>query len=118
MVIAVKRVYEQAASGDGQRILVDRLWPRGRKKDELRIDEWLRDVAPTDELRKAFHAGRVSWEEFRKRYLGELKAHREELRRLVRASREGTVTLVFGAHDEGRNNAVVLAEYLRRLGAE
>ena len=118
MTVTIKRAYEPAAPGDGQRILVDRHWPRGRSKDDLRIDGWLKDVAPTDELRTAFHTGGTSWGEFRKRYLAELKAHRAALEPLVLASREGNVTFLFGAHDEKRNNAVVLAEYLKRLGAK
>lgn len=117
MSIAVKRAYTPPAAADGRRILVDRLWPRGLSKEALRIDEWLKEVAPSDELRKSYHAGRTSWGDFRKRYLAELKAHRGELLPLVRASREGKVTLVFGARDEERNNAQVLAAYVKRLDA-
>ena len=116
MSIAVKRAYEPPMPEDGYRILVDRLWPRGVSRDKIGIDEWLKDAAPSDSLRKSFHDGSMTWSEFRKRYLSELKGQRDALRRLADLSREGRLTLVFGAHDEAHNNAVVLMQYLKMLG--
>lgn len=115
MNVALKRAYDSPNSRDGHRVLVDRLWPRGISKEQARIDAWPKEVAPSDELRKAFHDGRLTWGEFRRRYLGELKAHRDVVRDLAaRAGRE-RVTLVFSAKDERRNNAVVLKQYLEML---
>ncbi len=111
--IAVKRVYEPAAAGDGQRVLVDRLWPRGVKKEDAHLDLWLKDVAPSDELRKWFGHDPDRWAEFRKRYREELKAKAEAIEELRALLAKGKVTLLFGAHDERHNNAVVLAEYLQ-----
>ncbi|TDX99374.1 DUF488 domain-containing protein [Thiohalophilus thiocyanatoxydans] len=116
MPVFLKRAYEAPHPGDGYRVLVDRLWPRGRSKADLQIDEWLKDLAPSDSLRKAFHAGELSWGEFRNAYLGELKLHREKLRRLVQIARGGGLTLVFAAQDERHNNAVVVKQYLKMLG--
>lgn len=118
MSVFLKRAYEPAHPGDGYRVLVDRLWPRGRSKAELQINEWRKELAPSDSLRKAFHSGDLDWGEFRKAYLGELKPHREELRRLVQVAKRGKLTLVFAAHDETRNNAVVVKQYLKMLGAD
>ncbi|MDN3522585.1 DUF488 family protein [Halomonas ramblicola] len=101
---------------DGYRVLVDRLWPRGLAKAEARIDAWPKEAAPSDELRKAFHAGELGWGEFRRRYLAELKAHRETLRPLAERAAREPVTLVFASKDERHNNAVVLGQYLRMLG--
>ncbi|WP_328185863.1 DUF488 domain-containing protein [Marinobacter sp. OP 3.4] len=115
MSVQLKRAYDPLGN-DGYRVLVDRLWPRGIPKEELQADEWLREVAPSDDLRKDFHKGRLSWGEFRRGYLGELKQQRDRLRPLAeRASRE-TVTLLFSAKDRERNNAVVLRQYLAMLG--
>lgn len=111
--IAVKRVYEPAAAGDGQRVLVDRLWPRGVKKEDAHLDLWLKDVAPSDELRKWFGHDPDRWAEFRKRYREELKAKAAAIEELRALLAKGKVTLLFGAHDERHNNAVVLAEYLQ-----
>lgn len=115
MSIQLKRAYDPLGN-DGYRVLVDRLWPRGIAKEALQADEWIREVAPSDDLRKDFHQGRLSWGEFRLGYLGELKRQRDRLRPLAeRASRE-TVTLLFSARDRKRNNAVVLRQYLAMLG--
>jgi uncharacterized protein YeaO (DUF488 family) len=97
--------------------LVDRLWPRGLSKSDARLDDWLKSIAPSDELRKWFHRDRSQWGEFRRRYLSELKEHREELRSLAQLAKNRRVTLLFSSKDEERNNAVVLKEYLSRLGA-
>jgi len=109
--IRTKRVYEPAARGDGKRVLVDRLWPRGLKKGEAQIDTWLRAVAPSDELRRWFGHDAARWDEFRRRYFAELDRNREALEPLL--GMRGTVTLLFAARDEAHNNAVALGEWLR-----
>ncbi|SET16520.1 MULTISPECIES: DUF488 domain-containing protein [Marinobacter] len=114
MAIRLERVYDESGSGD-YRVLVDRIWPRGISKESLAADEWLREIAPSSKLRKAFHSGDVSWDEFRRSYLTELKDHRDTLRPLAeRASRE-SVTLLYSAKDDEHNNAVVLKQYLSML---
>lgn len=118
MPIAVKRVYAKPGRDDGYRVLVDRLWPRGLTKEEARLDLWLKEVAPSNELRTWFHADRSRWQDFRRRYLAELKEHREELRPLAERASRSPVTLVFAVKDEERNNAVVLKQYLERLGGK
>ncbi|NIC07476.1 DUF488 domain-containing protein [Billgrantia bachuensis] len=115
MNIALKRAYDPPASRDGYRVLVDRLWPRGVSKDDARIDAWPKEIAPSDELRKAFHAGKLGWGEFRRRYLAELKSQRDALRELAERAQKGSVTLIFSSKDELRNNAVVLRQYLEML---
>lgn len=117
MPLALKRAYELPEEGDGYRVLADRLWPRGLSRDKARLDLWLKEPAPSDELRRAYHGGSLSWGEFRRQYLSELKQHKEELRELAERSRRERVTLVFSSKDIERNNAVVLKEYLQRLGA-
>ncbi len=112
MTIRTRRAYEPAGADDGQRILVDRVWPRGRTREVLAIDDWLRDVAPSDELRRWFHHAPARWDEFRRRYFAELDAHPEAVRRLREAARRGAVTLLYSARDEEHNNAVALKEYL------
>jgi uncharacterized protein YeaO (DUF488 family) len=109
-------VYDEPSSRDGYRVLVDRLWPRGLSKARARLDDWLKAAAPSDDLRKWFHRDRSRWSEFRKRYLKELKEHREELRPLAQMAGTRRVTLLFSSTDSERNNAAVLREYLRRLG--
>lgn len=115
MFLSLKRAYEKPEPNDGYRVLVDRLWPRGVSKRQARIDEWLKEIAPSEPLRRSFHPARLSWGEFRRRYLSELKAHREELRSIARRARREPVTLVYAARDEKRNNAVVLKQYLEML---
>ncbi|MDI5923003.1 DUF488 family protein [Halomonas sp. LR5S13] len=115
MSIELKRAFEAPKRGDGHRVLVDRLWPRGVAKADARIDEWPKEVAPSDALRKAFHDGELGWGEFRRRYLAELKTHRETLRPLAERASSDTVTLVFASRDPRHNNAVVLRQYLERL---
>jgi uncharacterized protein YeaO (DUF488 family) len=113
MGIRVKRAYEPETPEDGYRVLVDRLWPRGLSKERARVDLWLREVAPSTELRKWFAHDPGKWEAFRERYRRELAEHSDllsQLRTLER--REGTVTLLFGARDETHNQAQVLAEVL------
>jgi uncharacterized protein YeaO (DUF488 family) len=114
MRIAVKRVYQEPARADGQRVLVDRLWPRGLTKQAADIDEWLRDIAPSHELRKWFHARPEAWVTFRKGYLKELCSPVAEraLAKLYRLARRGKVTLLYASKNEERNNATVLKELL------
>lgn len=116
MTIALKRAYQPPAANDGYRVLVDRLWPRGVSKDEMKLDQWLKKTAPSDQLRKSFHNGELSWGEFRKKYLAELKEHRDQLRPLAARSQKQRITLVFSAHDEKHNNAVIVKQYLKMLG--
>ena len=112
MPVKIKRIYEPAAPEDGQRILVDRLWPRGVAKAEAHIDLWLKDVAPSADLRRWFGHKPERWAEFQKRYLAELKDNPafEDLRRLVRGK---PTTLLYGAKDETHNQARVLADRLK-----
>ncbi len=115
MAIAVKRVYEAPSRSDGARVLVDRLWPRGLTKEKAAIDSWLRDLAPSNELRQWYHANPEGWLLFRRRYLKELadakgSAATEELYRLASAKRN--LTLLYASRNEERNNATVLKELL------
>jgi uncharacterized protein YeaO (DUF488 family) len=116
--IDLKRVYDAPAKEDGKRILVDRLWPRGIAKGKAGIDLWLRDIAPSDALRKRSHGKPADWDAFRTAYFAELEsataqAAVKELRALLR---KGTVTLLYAARDEEHNNAVALKEWLKRRG--
>jgi uncharacterized protein YeaO (DUF488 family) len=111
-MVLLKRAYEPAHAGDGRRFLVERLWPRGVKKDSLRIMGWLREVAPSTELRQWFGHDPAKWNEFRRRYFAEPDTHREALQPLRDAERQGKVTLVYSSHDQEHNNAVALKEYL------
>ena len=111
-MIQCKRVYLKAEAGDGQRVLVDRLWPRGMSKDALALDEWLPDVAPSTELRKSFAHRTEAFEAFRTAYRRELCAHPEHWQRLLHWATKGTLTLLYAARDEAHNNAGVLAEFL------
>ncbi len=113
-MIKLKRAYETASARDGARILVERLWPRGVRKTSLRLDAWLKDVAPSPKLRTWFGHDPEKWPEFRRRYYAELRARPGALRPLVEAARKGPVTLIFSSHDEEHNNAVALKEYLER----
>jgi uncharacterized protein YeaO (DUF488 family) len=113
VAIRLKRAYDPPEHSDGYRILVDRLWPRGVSKEEARLDEWARELAPSSELRKWFGHDPARFDEFRRRYTEELAAHDEKLRELRRRARGATVTLVYGARDTEHNDAVVLAELLR-----
>ena len=110
----VKRVYEPYHKNDGYRILVDRLWPRGLSKEIAHIDCWLKEIAPTDELRKWFAHDPEKWIEFRKKYLQELKDKEEQISIIKEHLKKEAVTLVYGAKDEGHNEAHVLEELLNR----
>ncbi|MDG4880596.1 DUF488 domain-containing protein [Mesorhizobium sp. WSM4884] len=111
--IATKRVYETPEKTDGQRVLVDRIWPRGVAKKDAALTLWLKDIAPSDELRKWFGHEPGRWAEFQKRYRAELDRNEEAVAQLRDLLGNGKVTLLYGAHDEAHNNAVVLAEYLK-----
>ncbi len=113
-MIRLKRVYEAAAPRDGARILVERLWPRGVKKSSLRLDSWLKDVAPSSELRQWFGHQPEKWPEFRRRYFAELNANTSTWKILLELARRKTVTLVYSSHDQEHNNAVALKEFLER----
>lgn len=112
-MILLKRVYEAASPKDGPRYLVERLWPRGVRKSALRLAAWLKDAAPTTELRRWFSHDPAKWAEFRRRYTAELEAN-PAVEFLVNEARHGDVTLVYSSHDMEHNNAVVLREYLQR----
>lgn len=117
--IRVKRIYEAAEEADGQRVLVDRLWPRGLSKERAEIHAWLKDLAPSDELRKWFHAHPEEWDEFRRRYFHELDMNQEAVSSLVELVKEGVVTLLFSSARVEGNNAHVLRDYIQaRLDEE
>jgi len=111
--VRIKRAYDPPEAGDGYRVLIDRVWPRGVKREDLRLDEWARDLAPSAELRRWFGHDPARFDAFRERYREELRSHADELAKLRRRAREGRVTIVYGARDREHNNAVVLAELLR-----
>lgn len=110
--VRIKRAYEPPAPEDGTRVLIDRLWPRGIKKGELAIDQWNKELAPSTALRQWFGHDPALWEEFGQRYAAELKPHADAMDALRTLARQGTVTLVYGAHDEAHNNAVALRTLL------
>ena len=105
-------MYERAQASDGTRFLVDRLWPRGIKKETLKMEAWLKDVAPSPELRKWFAHDPAKWQEFKKRYQAELKANPDSGKPLLEAARQGNVTLLYSARDTEHNSAVLLKEFL------
>lgn len=111
-MIKIKRVYDSPEPGDGKRILIDRLWPRGLKKEDLRIAEWLKDIAPSDELRKWFSHDPTKYREFKRRYLKELQKKEEFVKRIRSEAKKETVTLLFSAKDVEHNNATELKELL------
>ena len=110
--IRIKRAYEPPSSADGTRVLVDRLWPRGLKKADAHVAQWLKEVAPSNELRKWFGHDPARWEEFRRRYEAELASKRELLEALRELAKQGPLTLVYSAHDATHNQAVVLRDRL------
>lgn len=114
-MIRLKRAYLAPAKADGLRILVERLWPRGVRKDQAAIDLWLKDLAPSTELRQWFGHDPDKWDEFQQRYQAELKERGDLLLLLKHRSTEGTVTFVYAAREEKRNSAVVLKEFLERI---
>lgn len=116
-MVRIKRIYEPSAPGDGKRILIDRLWPRGIRKEDARIDEWMREIAPSTELRKWFSHDPAKWPEFKMRYKKELENMSDLLERLKGESRKGTITLLFAAKDTEHVNAAVLKEVIEQLPA-
>jgi len=117
-MIQVKRVYDPASKEDGTRFLVERLWPRGMRKEALHMAAWCKEAAPSPDLRRWFGHDPEKWEEFKKRYRAELAKNRSALRSLLDAARLGTVTLLYSTRDLKRNSAVILKLYLERILAE
>jgi len=113
-MIRLKRAYDPASRTDGDRFLVERLWPRGVKKTALKIKSWLKEVGPSTELRKWFSHDPAKWDKFRSRYFDELKANPDAWQPILEAARRGAVTLVYSSHDTEHNNAVALQEFLQR----
>ena len=111
-MIQLKRIYEQSSDKDGLRVLVDKLWPRGLRKNEVRLDIWLKEIAPDEELRKWFSHDPDKWEEFRKCYLKELEQNEEYVQKLIEKAKETDLTLLYAAKNERFNNAIVLKEYI------
>ena len=114
MDIHRKRAYDAAGPRDGYRVLIDRLWPRGLSWNQVKLDDWVKELAPSTELRQWFGHDPGRFEEFRRRYIEELRSRRPRLAALRQRARDGTLTLVYSAHDTEHNDAVVLAEVLRR----
>ncbi len=112
-MIRCKRLYDEAAQEDGYRVLVDRLWPRGVKKAELHYDEWAKTLAPSTELRKAFHSEAIDFNEFSKCYRDELKQTGDAAKALAKRAQKETVTLLYSAKNTAQNHALVLADFLR-----
>jgi uncharacterized protein YeaO (DUF488 family) len=112
--IAIRRVYDEPRPGEGKRILVDRLWPRGLRKEEARIDYWARDISPSSELRKWYEHDPAKWEEFKERYFAELDRAAEGVARLRKELAEGPVTFVYSSKEPAINNAVALKLYLEK----
>ncbi len=113
-MIKVKRVYESPETDDGPRFLVERLWPRGMKKESLHMEAWLKDVAPSDGLRRWFDHDPQKWDEFQDRYFAELDGEPDAMQTIVEAAGRGNVTLLYSAHDTEHNTAVALKEYLSK----
>jgi uncharacterized protein YeaO (DUF488 family) len=114
MKIKIKRVYEQPDKDDGVRILVDRLWPRGLTKEKACVDLWLKDIAPSSELRKWFAHDPEKWKRFRERYETEINHNHDLIKVLKQKAKKGTITLIYGARDERHNEALVLKQFLER----
>tara|TARA_R110002167_G_scaffold15756_1_gene62622 strand:- start:322 stop:690 length:369 start_codon:yes stop_codon:yes gene_type:complete len=112
--IKLARVYDLPKSAKGYRVLVDRLWPRGVKKEDLKLDDWLKEIAPSDKLRKWFDHDVDKWDEFRERYKKELEANRNLIASLLETAEKQSVMLLYAAKDEEHNNAVVLKEFLEQ----
>jgi uncharacterized protein YeaO (DUF488 family) len=113
-MITIKRVYDRPEPTDGTRFLVERLWPRGMKKDALRLDGWLKEVAPSDALRRWFGHDLAKWQEFQRRYFAELDSNPETWQPIVEAAQRGDVTLLYSARDAEHNNALALKAYIER----
>src|SRR5260370_32736074 len=113
-MVHIKRVYDEPTKADGFRILVERLWPRGLRKADAAVDLWLKEIAPSTELRQWYGHDVTRWPEFKKRYEGELRANPDVVRELQEHCRKGSTTFVYAAHDEEHNSAVVLREFMQR----
>ncbi len=113
MLVKIKRVYEPSEPTDGKRVLIDRLWPRGLTKEKAKIDLWLKEIAPTTQLRKWFNHDPAKWPEFRQRYREEIQKNLTSVKKLQQLLKAGPVTLVYGAKDQEHNDAVVLQQYLQ-----
>jgi uncharacterized protein YeaO (DUF488 family) len=113
-MLKVKRVYEAVEKSDGARFLVERLWPRGMKKEDLKMDAWLKDVAPSDNLRRWFGHDPLKWSEFQKRYWAELAGNPNAWKPILEAAERGGVTLLYSARDTEHNNALVLKSFLEK----
>jgi uncharacterized protein YeaO (DUF488 family) len=111
-VIKLKRVYETPSGDDGRRLLVERLWPRGIKKEKAGVDEWVKEIAPSTDLRKWYNHDVEKWPEFKRRYIDELKQQTEQIEEIRKQAKGKTVTFVYAAHDTEHNSAVVLKEYI------
>lgn len=114
MPIFMKRAYDEASSDDGKRILVERLWPRGLKKEKAKLDEWLKDVAPSTELRKWYGHDPAKWEKFKEKYWRELQDKESLISRLAQEAESNKITFVFGSKEEKLNNAAALKEYIEK----
>jgi uncharacterized protein YeaO (DUF488 family) len=114
MVILLKRAYKKPSPTDGKRILVERLWPRGLRKEEAKIDEWPKEIAPSNELRKWYNHDPAKWVEFKKRYWAELDNRKETMEKLAKEVKNAQVTFVFSSKEENLNNAAALKEYLQK----
>jgi len=117
-MIQIKRVYDLPTKEDGPRFLVERLWPRGMKKEALHMDAWCKNLAPSDELRRWFSHDPAKWKEFQRRYWAELADHPEACQSLLDTAKKGNVTLLYSAHDTEHNSAILLKSYLERLRAQ
>ena len=113
-MIKIKRIYDAPSDDDGSRILVDRLWPRGLSKEKAKVDLWLKEIAPSNELRKWYGHDPKKWAEFRKKYFKDLDTKRELVNQIVQQMKEGDVTLLYSSKEEKINNAVALKEYIAR----
>lgn len=111
-MIKIKRIYDAPTEDDGTRILVDRLWPRGLNKEKAKIDLWLKEIAPSNELRKWYAHDPKKWVEFRKKYFKELNVRKELAHQIIQKTREGDVTLLYSSKEEKLNNAVALKQYI------
>lgn len=115
-MIKIKRIYDAPSGDDGSRILVDRLWPRGLSKEKAKVDLWLKEIAPSNELRKWYAHDPKKWTEFRKRYFKDLDMKGELVNQIVRKTKEGNITLLYSSKEEKINNAVALKEYIKEHG--
>ena len=115
-MLKIKRIYVPAAEDDGFRILVDRLWPRGLTKEKAKVDWWLKEIAPSDQLRKWYAHDPKKWAEFKKKYSNELDQKRDLIDQIIKKTKEGDLTLLFSSKEEKLNNAVALREYIETKG--